>query len=260
MSPLDRSLLFGAGIPLLAAIVTVASEKGAFARDRFPSALRRRTALVLLFGVFILTVLIPASSNPGEIDTRGLRFPDIFTSQLLLSAFLVSWWLLAGRPRFSEFLSLQSEDPLHEAGAGICLGLIGWGVTFLVGIIVAASAAALRMPGPESVPPLIVWMAKLSASKKLLVVLAAMTVEEFYFRAFLQTRFGPFSASVFFILAHSGYGEPFFFAGILGITVILTAAFQRTRSILAPMVAHGVFNAIQLFIVLPSALRVVNPQ
>jgi membrane protease YdiL (CAAX protease family) len=85
-----------------------------------------------------------------------------------------------------------------------------------------------------------------------------MTLEEFYFRGFLQRRFGPVPASILFLLAHAGYGEPLFFAGLLAITIVLAAAFHRTRSTVAPILAHGTFDAIQLFIFLPLAIKVLS--
>ena len=83
----------------------------------------------------------------------------------------------------------------------------------------------------------------------------AMTLEEFHFRAFLQRRFGAVPASILFLLAHAGYGEPFFFVGLLAITSVLAIAFHRTGSVVAPMLAHGTFDAVQLFIFLPAALK-----
>jgi membrane protease YdiL (CAAX protease family) len=236
-----------------------AIRQGAFKKDEFPSAWRRSAAFSLLFMVFLFTVLLPAAADGRTVDTARLKYYEVFTSQGLLLGFLGAWWLLAGRPPLLDFLALRPAQPLQEAGAGLCLGLIGWGVTFLIGVLIAGVAALLKMTGPDSIPPLIVWLANLAPWKRLIIVLSAMTVEEFYFRAFLQKRMGPLAASVFFLLAHAGYGEPLFFAGILGITVILAVAFEKTGSVLAPMVAHGTFNAVQLFVVLPAALRVVKP-
>ena len=82
-----------------------------------------------------------------------------------------------------------------------------------------------------------------------------MTLEEFHFRAFLQRRLGAVPASILFLLAHAGYGEPFFFVGLLAITSVLAIAFARTGSVVAPMLAHGTFDAVQLFIFLPAALK-----
>ena len=63
-----------------------------------------------------------------------------------------------------------------------------------------------------------------------------------------------------FLLAHAGYGEPFFFVGLLAITAVLAAAFGRTGAIWAPALAHGTFNAVQLFIFLPEAAKLLPLQ
>ena len=82
-----------------------------------------------------------------------------------------------------------------------------------------------------------------------------MTLEEFYFRAFLQSRLGAVAASVLFLLAHAGYGDPRFLVVLLGVTVILAQAYRKSGSTIAPILAHGTFDAIQLFIVAPAVLR-----
>jgi membrane protease YdiL (CAAX protease family) len=84
-----------------------------------------------------------------------------------------------------------------------------------------------------------------------------MTVEEFHFRAFLQRRVGAVAASALFLLAHGGYGEPFLVVGLLAITVVLAVSFRKTGSAWAPIFAHGTFDAIQLFILLPAALKLL---
>ena len=84
-----------------------------------------------------------------------------------------------------------------------------------------------------------------------------MTVEEVFFRSFLQRRIGAVPASILFLVSHGGYGDPLFFAGLLVITAILAATFERTGSVVAPMVAHGVFDGVQLLLILPSAVRLI---
>jgi membrane protease YdiL (CAAX protease family) len=253
----DQVLLFGAGLPLLVAILAVADSRGCFRRDRFPTPLRKAAALALLFLILAATIILPAAGPEISIDTSRLSFGGVFLVQALLAAFLVLWWLLAGRPPLREFLALKSGRPLVEAGAGICLGLIGWVLTLVVGVAFALALRALHLPEPQAASPLVQWIAQLSVVKKLLIVGCAMVVEELHFRAFLQRRLGAVSASILFLLAHAGYGEPYFFVGLLAITVILAAAFQRTGSVWAPMLAHGTFNAVQLFIFLPEAMRLL---
>jgi membrane protease YdiL (CAAX protease family) len=258
MTRLQIGLLFGAGLPLLFAIVLVADRRGLFALDGFPSAFRRRAALGLLVVQLTLIVLAPAVAGSRPIDPSRIRFAQLFISQGMLAVFLVFWWLLSDRPAWSVFLRLRSERPLAEVGTGVCLGVIGWGLTLVVGTLAAILAGASGLHVPQAVPPLIRWLAGLSSPEKLLVILSAMTLEEFYFRAFLQGRLGAASASILFLLAHAGYGEPFLFVGLLAITAVLAASFRRTGSTIAPIAAHGTFNAIQLFVVLPVVLEILG--
>jgi membrane protease YdiL (CAAX protease family) len=255
MKPLDSALLFGAGAPLLAAIVFMAARKGSFVRDAFPSAFRRRAALVLLFLCLIVTVLLPAGGMGRAPDISRLRFIQVFAVQAVLATFLLGWWLLAGRPPVSEFLALNSKAPLAEAGVGVSLGLIGWALTLLVGVGTALFLSFFGFDGARAIPPLVKWIAALPPLQRGLIVLSAMTVEEFYFRAFLQRRIGAVPASILFLLGHAGYGEPLFFVGLLAITTVLASAFRRTGSVWAPILAHGTFDAVQLFIVLPAVLK-----
>ncbi len=258
MRPLDAALLFGAGLPILVAILAVADARGLFARDRVPSRTRKAAAMALLFLVLVVTVILPAGGAGASIDTSRLSFAGVFLVQGVLALFLALWWLLSGRPPLSEFLALKSPRPGLEAGAGLGLGLIGWVLTLVVGLAFALVSTLLDLPGPRAVPPLVGWIASLGFGKKLLVVACAMTIEEFHVRAFLQRRLGIVPASILFVLAHGGYGEPFFFVGLLAITAILAAAFRKTGSVWAPMFAHGAFDAVQLFIFLPLALKLLS--
>jgi membrane protease YdiL (CAAX protease family) len=258
VTPRDLVILFGAGGPLIAAAVWVANRRGLFARDRFPSPARKRIALVLLVVVLTATVLLPAVSGSERIDPTRLSFASVFVGQGLLAAFLASWWALSGRPPLRRFLALESANPLGEAGAGFCLGLIGWALTLFVALLAGALAALVSYRVPQGIPPLVRWLAALPGWQRLLIVLSAMTIEEFHFRAFLQRRIGPVAASILFLLAHGGYGEPMFLVGLVAITALLATAFARTGSTVAPILAHGTFDAVQLFIFLPLALKLLS--
>ncbi len=255
MTPFARNLLFGAGVPLLVGIVWVADRKGAFRRDAFPSPARKRLALSLLVLLLVATTLLPAAAGGTPPDVSTLRISQVFLVQGILATFLAAWWLLAGRPPLGTFLALRSERPVAEAAAGVALGLIGWTLTIVVSVAAAVVLSALDVHQQRAVPPLVAWLAGRPGIERLLIVLSAMTLEEFHFRAFLQRRLGAVPASILFLLAHAGYGEPFFFVGLLAITSVLAIAFARTGSVVAPMAAHGTFDAVQLFIFLPAALK-----
>ena len=255
MTPFARNLLFGAGLPLLVGIVWVADRKGAFGRDAFPSPLRKYAALLLLFLLLVVTTLLPAAAGGTPPDVSTLRITQVFAVQGILAGFLAAWWLLAGRPPVRTFLALDSRKPGPEAAAGVALGLIGWTLTIVVSVVAAVVLSLLDLNQQRAVPPLVGWLAGRPGIERLLIVISAMTLEEFHFRAFLQRRLGAVPASILFLLAHAGYGEPFFFVGLLAITSVLAVAFHRTGSVIAPMLAHGTFDAVQLFIFLPAALK-----
>jgi membrane protease YdiL (CAAX protease family) len=251
----DRTLLFGAGLPLLLGIVWAADRKGAFRHDAFATPGRKRAALALLFVLLVVTTLLPAAAGGRPPDVSSLRISQVFLVQGILAVFLASWWLLAGRPPLRAFLALGSARPGTEAAAGVALGLIGWTLTIVVSLVAAVVLNLLDVQGQRAVPPLVGWLASRPAFERLLIVIAAMTLEEFHFRAFLQRRLGAVPASILFLLAHAGYGEPFFFVGLLAITAVLAVAFARTGNVVASIAAHGTFDAVQLFIFLPAALK-----
>ncbi len=84
-----------------------------------------------------------------------------------------------------------------------------------------------------------------------------MFVEEFFFRSFLQTRVGPLAATLMFTAAHGAYGQPLVLVGILVISTVLSVALVLYRNVLPCIVAHGVFDAIQMFVVIPLVLKAV---
>jgi len=251
----QRNLLFGAGLPLLLGVVWVADRRGAFRRDVFPSPWRKRAALALLVVVLSATTLLPAAAGGRPPDVSTLRISQVFLVQGVLAGFLSLWWLLSGRPPLRGFLALESAHPGRDAAAGVALGLTGWTLTIVVSVVAAVFLKVLDVNEQRAVPPLVAWLAGRPAVERLLIVVSAMTLEEFHFRAFLQRRLGAVPASILFLLAHAGYGEPFFFVGLLAITAVLAVAFARTGSVVAPMFAHGTFDAVQLFIFLPAALK-----
>lgn len=257
MKSVDLFLLLGVALPIVAAIVVVAARRGAFRSDAFPDPRRRAGALVALGVTLAATTILPAFSLGRPIDPARLSLLSILALQQLLALFLLSWWLLAGRPPLREFLALSTPDPARQARLGLVVGVAGWGLTVAAGLVVLG---VLRFAGVDEVrpiPPLVRWLASQPFGSRLVLVAAAMTVEEVFFRSFLQRRLGAAPASILFLVSHGGYGDPLFFVGLLAITVVLSETFERTGSVVAPMVAHGVFDAVQLLVILPSAVRLI---
>ena len=103
--------------------------------------------------------------------------------------------------------------------------------------------------------PTILWLVSQPLGIRLAIVVSAMVVEELFFRSFLQTRVGPLAATLMFTAAHGVYGQPLVLVGILVISTVLSATFVLYGNVLPCIVAHGVFDAIQMFVLIPLTLK-----
>jgi membrane protease YdiL (CAAX protease family) len=249
-------LAAGCGGILLAFLRTRA--RAVLLQDGFADRGRRATALALLGGVLLLTVAIPfAAGLAGAERERRLTLISVFAVHAVLAMFLAAYYLLSGRRDLAGFLRLRSSRPVADLSAGILLGASGW----LLTVLAAAGAIALwwmfRGEPPSgagmTLSPTIAWLVTRPVWLKIAIVVSAMFFEEFFFRGFLQTRVGPLAATLMFTAAHGVYGQPVMLLGILVIATVLSAAYAIYGNILPCIVAHGVYNAIQMFVVLPVA-------
>ncbi len=226
--------------------------------EEFSGHPRQALAAVLLIGILAASVFLPVTSfgKVDELEFSRIWVPALLVGHLLIATFLIGWWLLRGDVPLRRFLYVSATALPRKLAQGIALGLAGWGLTVLVAGVTAAVIGTGTEPatGPE-VPPVMVWLASLPWLDKLLIVGAAMTVEEFFFRSFLQPRVGLLVSSFFFVCSHFGYGLPVMLVGVLTISLLLGLAFRRGGDVVPCVVAHGVFDAVQLFIVLPWAVQ-----
>ena len=257
-------LLLGSSGILLAFLR--ARSRAVFAQDGFSTPLRQVSAMLLLTGVLLLTVAWPFAMGFTGVEpaqVRDLSFVSLFGVHVLLALFLICYFLLSGHRSLADFLKLRSDRPVSDVTAGIFIGAAGWLLTILlaalfVGLWYLAKGAP---PGAESeasgprVAPMIAWLVGQPVAVKISIVCSAMFVEEFFFRSFLQTRVGPLAATLMFTAAHGAYGQPLVLVGILVISTVLSVAFVLYRNVLPCIVAHGVFDAIQMFVVIPLVLR-----
>ena len=82
-----------------------------------------------------------------------------------------------------------------------------------------------------------------------------LAVEEAFFRGFLQPRFGLVVSSILFALSHFNYGLPFLIVGVFTISLVIGLTLTRSGDLLPCIIAHGIFDSVQLFIVLPWVVR-----
>ena len=236
----------------------VLNERIGLFRDQFPSTGAKYAAYAWLgIIMFLLTFLVVASSQrvPTAQELARAPFYSLFMLHAILIAFLIGWWLLTRRPPVREFLNIR--QPYGESIlTGFAIGLAGWIFTIA---LAATVALILRQAGvlPKDIqpPPMIGWMAHLPAWKKALVVLSAMTVEEAFFRGWLQKRVGLLASTVLFATAHVGLGQPFLLIGVAIISLVIGFTFYRTKNLIPGVIAHGVFDAVQLFVIIPIAFK-----
>ena len=233
-----------------------------FSVDRFASTTSKWIAYIWLgLFLFLLTFLIVASSlRPASVkELARVPFYSLFTLHAILFTFLLGWWLLTQRPPIGSFLNIQRERAGEAIMTGFAVGVGGWIFTILLAfVIVLILSAAGVIPRNPQPPPMIGWMATLPLWKKGTIVLSAMTVEEAFFRGWLQKRIGLIASTVMFALAHSGFGQPLLLVGVALISLVIGFTFYRTRNLSPGIIAHGIFDAVQLFVIIPIVFKMAG--
>ncbi|MBV9492749.1 MAG: CPBP family intramembrane metalloprotease [Acidobacteria bacterium] len=248
------------GIALVWLVMIVLNETiGLFRCDHFSGPGLKYAAYVWLgLFLFLLTFLVTASAQrePSPKEIASTPFYSLFGLHAILVVFLVGWWLLSGLPSIGTFLNLRREKLGEATLAGFAIGVGGWMITIAVAIVVALllSAAGL-IPKNMKPSPMIGFLAAMPIWKKILIVLSAMTVEEAFFRGWLQKRIGLIASTLLFASAHVTLGQPLLLIGVFVVSLIIGTTFYRTRNLLPGVIAHGVFDAIQLFVIIPIAFR-----
>jgi membrane protease YdiL (CAAX protease family) len=223
--------------------------------DEFRGPVRRVTAALLLIAILALAVFYPVTSfgKAEDIDPATIWFPTLLIGHYVLTAFLLLWWRLRGDVGFGKFLRLSSDRLVEKVRQGMTFGCGGWLIT--VTVTGAVFTWGGRSPTVDEMPPVMVWLAALPIGHKLIIVGVAMTVEEAFFRGFLQPRVGLVVSSVLFAFSHFSYGLPFMIVGVFTISLVIGRAFERTGDLLPCVVAHGIFDGVQLLVILPWAVH-----
>ena len=243
-------------------IVALNEKVHLLASDHFPSPAAKYFAYAWLgFFLILLGVLVTGSAqNPARArDLANAPFYSLFMLHAILVVFLIGWWFAAGRPSLVDYLNFQRGRNGEAVMIGIAVGVAGWiitiGAAFMVAVILRATGLLPEDPKPS---PMIGFMAALPVWKKLLIISSAMTVEEFFFRSWLQKRTGLIASTALFALAHFTLGQPLLLIGVTVISLVIGFTFYRTKNVLPGIVAHGVFDAIQLFVIIPIAYKMIG--
>ncbi len=213
---------------------------------------------LFLVSLGILTTL-SAAHPPTAQQLAKTPFFSLFVPHLGFIVFLLGWWLATQRPPLRVFLNIPRERTGEAVLAGFALGLAGWIFTILMMLaIVAMLKVANMIPEGMQPSPMIGFFATLPWWKKLFIVVSAMTIEEALFRGFFQKRIGLLASTILFALAHYSYGQPMLLVGVTMISLVIGSAFYRTKNLIPGVIAHGVFDAVQIFVIIPVALRLAG--
>jgi membrane protease YdiL (CAAX protease family) len=252
-------------------------------------------AVVLFRGVFLPLGLIGLDEAAAKVDLSTVHPVQLFGLHAMMVAALLVWFLAgyagvrrrlsaetaetaetvetetvettetAGRPvpllrRFAEQLGFVAPDVGREIGVGVVLGFAAWFGVLAAAVVVGLLLYALGGEElvPKRPPDLVPWIAGLPIALRVLASLSAGIVEETFFRGLLQPRIGLFASSLFFVLAHASYGQPFMLIGVTLLSVIFGLLVRWRQSIWAAIAAHVLFDAIQLLLVIPAALKLID--
>lgn len=168
---------------------------------------------------------------------------------------VLAW--LAGRGRLSWRLLGPVRPRWGHVGAGVLVGVAG----FLT--VTLALALLLALLGPVEPPQqaLLEALTRGGATTVLVVVAAvvmAPVVEEVVFRGLLfqalHRRVGLWPAALlsaaFFTAVHVEVTQPLYSGGLLALGVLFALTLARTGSLIVPIVAHAVYNAITVTLAL----------
>ncbi|MFN2556793.1 MAG: lysostaphin resistance A-like protein [Nitriliruptorales bacterium] len=212
---------------------------------------------LILWSVLAQTIVALPLLAAGIDPSQGLTtFIVLIAAQALTFVGIVGWLRARGG------LSWRLFGPLRPAWShvwiGVVIGLSGFVIVTLIVLITAAAFGPLQ-------PPEQIVLERLTESPAAMTlgfvaaVLLAPIVEELIFRAVLfqafRQRMGLWPAvgfsSFIFGLSHVElYPVPFFVVVLAIFGFLLAAAFHHAGSLVVPILAHAVFNGVELSVAL----------
>jgi membrane protease YdiL (CAAX protease family) len=234
--------------------------------EAWRSMLRRAAAIMVLTGVLWVGVFGPLTALGDAVmpDVSELSVGALFLLHAIFAGCLLVWYLL-GFAGFHGFdwrrqFGLVTRSPLREAAVGVAAGVGAW--VAVIAALTAIGAVIVSLGGEDALPretsPLIPWVAGLPIAARLAVSASAGLFEELFFRGFLQPRMGIALSTGFFVLAHANYEQPLMLVGI-GLLSLIFAFLTRWRQNIWPaVVAHALFDGVQLLIVVPIVLKIIE--
>jgi membrane protease YdiL (CAAX protease family) len=240
----------------------------------FREPLRRIAGTALVAGCFYVGIFAALGSigRQGEIDLSQLQSWQLFTLHGLFALTIAGWWAAGfyatsthpsqgGLRSFAEQLGLVTPDLRRELGVGAVAGVVAW-LAVLCGVVlfaVALSALSGEDLLPQAPPAVIPWLAGRPVLLRLAIAASAGVIEELFFRGLLQPRIGIALSTLFFALAHLSYDQPIMLVGVTLLSLLYGLLTRWRQNIWPAIVAHFLFDGIQLLVVIPAVLELFHP-
>ncbi len=211
----------------------------------------------IILGMFPESDLGQSLATGARNTSAGAYAANSITLLIMLGLVPVLWLLgsrrspVEGTLRYLR-LHVNRQKALADAGWGVAWGVAllvaAWVLSFLY-IIATEGTAGLSgalNSTEESSPVVTGLLSVLNWPLAILIATCAAVGEEIFFRGVLQRWVGPWWQAVFFGITHAGYGTLFqvlwpFAAGVVFGRIILNG-----RSLITVIVAHFVFDIVQL--------------
>ena len=235
-------------------------------------ALRRVVALTALAFVFFLGVFAPLGvigleqTLPAQIETPQLFQLHFFFATALLIWFLAGYGGAGGSGEslvaiWRRQFGLRRSGVGRELAIGAGVGLAAWLCVLTTLMLIGALIYLLGGEDllPKSPPPVVSLVAALPLVVRMAISLSAGVVEELFFRGFLQPRVGIGLSTGAFVLAHLSYEQPLMLVGITMLSLVFAGLVRWRQSIWAAIAAHTVFDGVQLLLVIPQLLELLEP-
>lgn len=258
--------LIGA-LAFVAGVVYVSVRQIRVRRFLGPERYRGPAVLLLLALVFVLAAVVNApftgdilalTQGDGDLTLLGATVILVSTQ----AALLLVTWLFVVRPNALSGVWNPGPDPAGAARSGLLWGIVAWVGATALGALAVLVLEALGMDldpqaAEQAVTLLEPWLVVPA------VVILAPIAEEIFFRGVVFNawrreggrRWAYIGSAALFAVIHLSWASvvPIFALGLA-----LAWAYERTGSLVAPIVMHAVVNGISVALVLLSRFDVIQ--
>jgi membrane protease YdiL (CAAX protease family) len=165
------------------------------------------------------------------------------------------FFLRQHRTTWREFLGLHRPDVLGVLLRALLVALLAVPMAIVLKNVADGIFTALRSEPPDLQPAIQTLQISQTLGRRIFASFSALVLapvaEEVVFRGILYAavkelghpRIALFGTSIVFAAIH---GSVVAFLPLMFFAIVLTLLYERTRSLLAPIVAHASFNAVNL--------------